>query len=56
MAFAVLIVPTVLMGATLPLVLKASTFRSSSLAEQVGLLYGSNAAAPSSARWPPAST
>jgi spermidine synthase len=43
MAFAVLIVPTVLMGATLPLVLKASTFRSSSLAEQVGLLYGSNA-------------
>jgi spermidine synthase len=43
-AFAVLIVPTVLMGATLPLVLKASTFRSSSLAEQVGLLYGSNAA------------
>ena len=44
MAFAVLIVPTVLMGATLPLVLKASTFRSSSLAEQVGLLYGSNAA------------
>ena len=44
MAFAVLIVPTVLMGATLPLVLKASTFRSSALAEQVGLLYGSNAA------------
>ena len=43
-AFTVLIVPTVLMGATLPLVLKASTFRSSSLAEQVGLLYGSNAA------------
>ena len=44
MAFAVLIVPTVLMGATLPLVLKASTFRSSALAGQVGLLYGSNAA------------
>ena len=43
-AFAVLIVPTVLMGATLPLVLKASTFRVSSLAAQVGLLYGSNAA------------
>ncbi len=43
-AFAVLIVPTVLMGATLPLVLKASTFRASSLAAQVGVLYGSNAA------------
>jgi spermidine synthase len=43
-AFAVLIVPTILMGATLPLVLKASTFRASSLAEQVGVLYGSNAA------------
>ena len=43
-AFAVLIVPTVLMGATLPLVLKASTFRASSLVEQVGVLYGSNAA------------
>jgi predicted membrane-bound spermidine synthase len=43
-AFAVLIVPTVLMGATLPLVLKASTFRASALVEQVGVLYGSNAA------------
>ena len=32
------------MGATLPLVLKASTFRDSSLGGQVGLLYGSNAA------------
>jgi spermidine synthase len=31
------------MGATLPLVLKASTFRASSLAAQVGVLYGSNA-------------
>ena len=56
MAFAVLIVPTVLMGATLPLVLKASTFRLSALAEQVGLLYSSNAAARSSAHWRPAST
>jgi spermidine synthase len=43
-AFAVLIVPTALMGATLPLVIKASTFRASSLAAQVGVLYGSNAA------------
>ncbi len=44
MAFAVLIVPTSLMGATLPLVVKASTFRSSSLGSQLGLLYASNAA------------
>jgi spermidine synthase len=43
-AFAVLIVPTSLMGATLPLVIKASTFRASALGNQVGLLYGSNAA------------
>jgi spermidine synthase len=42
-AFAVLIVPTALMGATLPLVIKASTFRASALGRQVGLLYGSNA-------------
>jgi hypothetical protein len=32
------------MGATLPLVIKASTFRASALGNQVGLLYGSNAA------------
>ena len=44
MAFAVLIVPTALMGATLPLVMKASAFRASALGHQVGLLYGSNAA------------
>jgi spermidine synthase len=44
LAFALLIVPTALMGATLPLVIKASTFRASSLRGQVGLLYGSNAA------------
>ncbi len=44
MAFAVLIVPTSLMGATLPLVVKASTFRSSSLGSQLGSLYASNAA------------
>ena len=43
-AFAVLIVPTALMGTTLPLVVKASGFRSGALGEQVGLLYGSNAA------------
>jgi spermidine synthase len=44
MAFAVLIVPTSLMGATLPLVMKASAFKVSALGHQVGLLYGSNAA------------
>ena len=43
-AFAVLIVPTALMGTTLPLVVKGSDFRSGALAGQVGLLYGSNAA------------
>ena len=44
MAFVVLIVPTSLMGATLPLVIKASTFRTSTLGNQLGLLYASNAA------------
>jgi spermidine synthase len=44
MAFVVLIVPTSLMGATLPLVIKASTFRTSGLRHQLGLLYASNAA------------
>jgi spermidine synthase len=44
MAFLVLLAPTALMGATLPLVLKASAFRTSALGAQVGLLYGSNAA------------
>jgi len=39
----VLIVPTVLMGATLPLVVKASVFRTSALRQQIGVLYGSNA-------------
>ncbi|MEO8260808.1 MAG: fused MFS/spermidine synthase [Acidobacteriota bacterium] len=42
-AFAALIVPTALMGATLPLVLKAATFRDSALGRQIGVLYGSNA-------------
>src|SRR5262245_59285857 len=44
MTLIALIVPTSLMGATLPLVLKASAFRTSRLGAQVGLLYGSNAA------------
>jgi spermidine synthase len=39
----VLIVPTALMGATLPLVVKASAFRASGLGRQLGVLYGSNA-------------
>lgn len=43
-AVALLIVPTTLMGATLPLVLRASTFRTGTLGREVGLLYGSNAA------------
>jgi spermidine synthase len=42
-AFAVLLIPTALMGATLPLVLKASS-RNRTLREQVGVLYGTNAA------------
>jgi spermidine synthase len=42
MAFAVLIVPTTMMGATLPLVVKSSAFRTGRLGERVGLLYGSN--------------
>lgn len=42
-ALIVLIVPTALMGATLPLVVKASAFRSSALGRQLGVLYGSNA-------------
>jgi len=43
-AFAVLIVPTALMGATLPLVIKSSTFRTSRLGERMALLYGMNTA------------
>lgn len=42
-AFLVLAVPTTLMGATLPLVVKASTFRASGLGRQIAVLYGSNA-------------
>jgi spermidine synthase len=43
-AFAVLIVPTALMGATLPLVIKSSTFRTARLGERMALLYGMNTA------------
>jgi spermidine synthase len=41
-AFVVLIVPTALMGATLPLVIKSSAFRAGRLGERVGVLYGTN--------------
>jgi spermidine synthase len=43
-AFAVLLVPTALMGATLPLVIRSATFRQGPLGGRVGFLYGSNAA------------
>jgi spermidine synthase len=43
-AFAVLIVPTVLMGATLPLVLRAALGQPDQLGTKVGLLYGTNTA------------
>jgi spermidine synthase len=43
-AFAVLIVPTVLMGATFPLVVKSSAFRTMGLGERLGVLYGTNTA------------
>jgi spermidine synthase len=42
MALAVLVVPTVLMGATLPLVVKSSYFRASDLGQRMGLLYATN--------------
>jgi spermidine synthase len=41
-SFAVLLVPTTLMGATLPLVIKSSLLRTTGLGERVGLLYGVN--------------
>lgn len=44
MSFAVLIVPTLLMGATMPIVIRAVTSRSSDLGTRVGWLYGSNTA------------
>jgi len=43
-AFAVLIVPTAMMGATLPLVVKAVAVRGTRLGERVGVLYASNTA------------
>jgi spermidine synthase len=42
-ALLVLIVPTTLMGATLPLVIKGSEVRGGSLGAHLGVLYGSNA-------------
>ncbi len=42
MALAVLLVPTVLMGATLPLVVKSASFRASDLGPRMALLYASN--------------
>lgn len=44
LSFAVLIVPTMLMGATLPLVMKSSLTRSGSVGQRMGLLYGTNTA------------
>jgi spermidine synthase len=44
MAFALLIVPTALMGATLPLVVKSSEVQDHRLGEHIGVLYGSNTA------------
>ncbi len=44
MACVVLIVPTTLMGATLPLVIKSSAWRAGRFGEHVGVLYGSNTA------------
>ena len=44
MAFLVLIVPTMLMGATLPLVIRSSVLKSGDLGSRVGLLYGTNTA------------
>jgi spermidine synthase len=44
MAFALLVVPTALMGATLPLVIRSSELREGQLGEHIGVLYGSNTA------------
>ncbi|HET6462324.1 MAG TPA: fused MFS/spermidine synthase, partial [Candidatus Krumholzibacteria bacterium] len=44
MAFALLVVPTALMGATLPLLIKSSGFADHRLGQHVGVLYGSNTA------------
>ncbi len=42
LSFAVLLVPTALMGATLPLVLKSALGNSRDLGQEIGLLYGIN--------------
>jgi len=44
MGFLALIVPTVLMGATLPLVIRSSMVQHGTLRQQTAVLYGSNAA------------
>jgi spermidine synthase len=44
LAFAVLMVPTTLMGATLPIVVKSSLLRTARLGERIGLLYATNTA------------
>jgi spermidine synthase len=44
MTIGVLIVPTTLMGATLPLVIKSSAFRTQSPGERIGFLYSANTA------------
>ncbi len=44
LSFAVLLVPTMLMGATLPLVMKSSLTRSDAVGQRMGLLYGTNTA------------
>jgi spermidine synthase len=44
LAFAVLLVPTTLMGATLPIIIKSSLLRTQGLGERVSLLYATNTA------------
>lgn len=44
LSFVVLIVPTMLMGATLPLVMKSSLTRNDAVGQRMGLLYGTNTA------------
>jgi spermidine synthase len=44
LAFIVLAVPTTLMGATLPIIVKSSLLRTEGLGERIGLLYATNTA------------
>jgi spermidine synthase len=44
LSFVVLLVPTALMGATLPLVMKSSLTRGDAVGQRMGLLYGTNTA------------